>query len=67
MQRTIVARKRDHVGKRTVCIVRHATGYQVAVLRRFGTFFPLEASIYHAYEAAWARLCEACEPAHEEA
>jgi hypothetical protein len=60
MQRTVVARKRDHNGRRTVCIVRHATGYEVAVLLRFGTFCPLEASLYDAYEAAWARLCQEC-------
>ena len=66
MQRTVVARKRDHHGRRTVCIVRHATGYEVAVLLRFGIFGPLDAGIYDAYEAAWARLCQECGPDHEE-
>ena len=66
MQRTIVARKRDHNGRRTVCIVRHATGYEVAVLLRFGTFGSLKASVYDAYEAAWARLCQECDHGQQE-
>jgi hypothetical protein len=66
MQTTILARQRDQAGKRTLCIFRHAEHYHVAVIPRPGQLLPFDDGVYDAYEAAWQRLCEACEPAHEE-
>jgi hypothetical protein len=67
MRMMILARQRDQAGKRTLCIVRHAERYHVALIPRPGQLVPLDDGAYDAYEAAWSRLCEACEPAQEEA
>jgi hypothetical protein len=66
MQTTILARQRDQAGQRTLCMLREAGRYQVAVIPRPGQLLPFDDGVYDAYEAAWQRLCEACEPAHEE-
>ena len=67
MRTTMLARRRDPAGKRTICMFRHAERYHVAVSVRPGQLLPLEGGTYGAYEAAWSRLCAECEPAHEEA
>jgi hypothetical protein len=67
MRMMILARQRDQADKRTLCIVRHAERYHVALIPRTGQLVPLDDGAYDAYEAAWSRLCEACEPAQEEA
>ena len=64
MRMMILARQRDQADKRTLCIVRHAERSHVALIPRPGQLVPLDDG---AYEAAWSRLCEACEPAQEEA
>jgi hypothetical protein len=66
MRMTILARQRDQAGKRTLCMLREAGRYQVAVIPRPGQLVPLDDGAYDAYEAAWSRLCEECEPVHEE-
>ena len=66
MRTVILARQRDGAGQRTLCIARLHGHYHVALIPRPGQLLPLDDGAYEAYEAAWARLCEECEPSQEE-
>jgi len=52
MRMMILARQRDQAGKRTLCIIRHAERYHVALIPRPGQLVPLDDGAYDAYEAA---------------
>jgi hypothetical protein len=52
MRTTMLARQRDHVGQRTLCIFRHGEHYHVAQMPRPRQLLPLEESAYEGYEDA---------------